>query len=283
MPVVGTPPPVSDVGAVSGPCTPWTSPELVPCFEDFADPPLSDILDAAIDAASDLLYEASGRAYGLCETTIRPCAQYSQSDDASWARISYAQGNWTTWTYQSRIWSGFCSCNRGRECGCSRLSEVRLSRARRVREVTEVRVDGVALDPSSYRVDDGYWLVGLLDGDGNRVSWPCCQDMALDDTEPDTFAVDAILGAPIPPSGQLAAAALACELAKQSAGLPCRLPKNTVSQSRQGVSQQFGQFATLTSTGIWEVNAFLEVYGRKGGRSGIMIPGERPHARKVGA
>ena len=73
------------------------------------------------------------------------------------------------------------------------------------------------------------------------------------------------------------------ELAKQSAGLPCHLPKNVVSANRQGVSQQFGQFNTLTATGLWEVNAFLEVYGRPGGRSGIMIPGERQHARKVGA
>jgi len=69
------------------------------------------------------------------------------------------------------------------DCSCSRLCEAILPGP--VGGIVEVLLDGVALPPTAYRVDNGNRLV-RTDGD----CWPACQDMAAPPTfqyEPLTF------------------------------------------------------------------------------------------------
>jgi hypothetical protein len=90
-----------------------------------------------------------------------------------------------------------------------------------------VLVDGVAVDPTLYRVDNGDELV-RLDGE----AWPTTQDMLLDPDQPGTFAVTYLHGVPVDGLGARAAGVLACEFAQAIQGLNCALPPTVTSINR---------------------------------------------------
>ena len=138
------------------------------------------------------------------------------------------------------------ACSSG--CSCSSVSEVVLPYP--VASIEAVRVDGVVLDPSAYRVDDWRLLVRLDGGE-----WPRCNDLNLADTEEGTWSVTAQYGTEVPRLGQLAAGQLATQIAKACAGVSgCLLPSTTVRQvQRQGVTKTFFDdtaFGAATSAGI---------------------------------
>ena len=98
--------------------------------------------------------------------------------------------------------------------------------------VTSVEFDGVALDPSAYRVEEARWLVRQ---DGGL--WPCRQDWWRPDGDPGTWSVTFEYGVEPPPEAVTVAAYYACELARSQCGMDCALPARTQSITRQGVSQ----------------------------------------------
>lgn len=198
-----------------GPCDAWTSVADVQGCEGCAE--LSDTaVSSAIGVVSEILYNLSERRFsGVCTDVVRPCSRR-------------------------------CGCAAD-DCSCPGLSGVALG-GWPIIAVSEVLVDGVALDPSAYRVDNGSTLV-RLDGD----AWPCCQDMSLPVTELDTWQVTYSYGRAIPSGGQLAAKLYACEVAKLCAGGECRLPAKVQSVSRQGVTAGFidlGAVAEMGQIGI---------------------------------
>lgn len=242
----------------TGVCSVWASRELMPCdAADWAD----TLVDDALAAASSILYVLSGRQFpGVCSATVRPCAwRPGQSQ-----RTRY---RWGTWEWR-RAW-GSCGCRSDAVCGCGGLSQVELRQP--VAEVTEVLVDGDVLDPSAYRVDDWRWLV-RVDGD----SWPCCQSLELDSTEPGTFEVSFGFGALPSPGGDRSAAALACELAKawqpELAG-QCRLPQRVQQLTRQGVSLVMNPADVFDGglTGISDVDLWLRSVNPKTDRGGGFV------------
>jgi hypothetical protein len=165
------------------------------------------------------LWEATGRVYGTCEVTVMPCNDYST----------------------------LCgSCHDAyRSCGCSSVSEVKL--AGPVDSITEVVVDGVVLDDTAYRVDDWQWLVRLDGG-----VWPS----SADPTDPDSFSVSYLLGQPPPAGAGTVTGILMCSRSACSNGA-CRVPKNTQSLTRQGVTMirnLDGQFGIL-DVDQWVANA----------------------------
>lgn len=215
---------------MSGPCSNWaTEAEVAACASDvtFA----CDLTEIAA-AVSELLYEWSGRKFaGECGPfTIRPCTP--------------------------------CRCT-----NLCRCEPPQLDLGPFVREVSEVKVDGVVLDEEQYRLDEGRWLVRLTVDNANE-GWPICNDLARAGTEEGTLEVTLTRGLDPPLSGRRAAAVYAAEW-----GLSCtpgqedrcRLPSRTTSYTRQGVTVALMDPTALLKdgrTGIPEVDAFLSAFSR---------------------
>jgi hypothetical protein len=126
-----------------------------------------------------------------------------------------------------------------------------------VESIVAIEIDGKALAPSAYRVDDNRLLV-RQDGE----TWPYCQNMSRPLGEVDTWAVTVQTGTPVPAGGQLAAGKLACELAKAANGAEkCELPQRWQTVTRQGVtiSAAIDLFQGLDEgkTGIWLIDSWV--------------------------
>lgn len=263
----------------SGICSPWAvAADAQDC------PPCANLTDEQLapwlTVASELLYRLSGRQFsGQCTTTVRPCAR---SDSFNVLSASYW---WGTWNYNS-AW-GMCSCNRPRECGCTRLSEITLG-GYPVIEIVEVLQDGAVVDPSFYRVDDYRYLVGVEGNDGTTWAAPCCQDLALDTTSDNTFSVEFIYGTAPPEAGKRAAAEWACQMALSCTGSSeCRLPQRVQSITRQGVSMVMLDpmaFLEAGRTGLYLVDSFIAAYNGSGikARAQVLSPNMRRRVRRAG-
>lgn len=118
-----------------------------------------------------------------------------------------------------------CFCSNG--CGCGSVNAVNLRMP--VGRIDEVKVNGVILPPTAYRVEDGHKLVRL---DGER--WPSCAG--------DNFTVTYLNGYEVDVYGQFVAGLLAEEWLKMFTNPDeCRLPSGLVSASRQGMSYEIAQ------------------------------------------
>lgn len=264
---------------MSSTCSPWATVDdlCAPCLTVYDEIP-ADLLDRTLQIASDLLFELSGRQFpGTCEATVRPCAQRQFMD---WVpRYAYADHATPS-----------CGCTTTSTCGCPRPSQITLGVYPLI-SISEVKIDGIALDPSLYRIDDHRYLVRLRDPDGSYVSWPCCQDILLPDTEPDTFSVSFTYGQSPPLAGIQAAAILACEFAlacNPVSGAECRLPRRVQSITRQGVSMVLidpMEFLNAGRLGIPEVDSFIATYNRYALRrtGAILSPDFPPRVRRVGS
>lgn len=269
----------SDVSwAVVGPCQPWVSSqdvwnccgqptELVDgviCNTDFT---------AEAMAASQILFELSGRLYaGVCEKTARPCRN---DCGCGFGFQVLSRGHIVApWGWAGSSWA--CDDD---PCGCAGLSRVLLS-GYPVREILEVKIDGVVVDPDTYRLDNWRWLTRVRDpADPDTVLlWPSCQQLDLPDTESGTFSVTYRYGQDAPIIGQSAAAALACQINKACSGgaEDCEIPMNAVRVTRQGVTIDkkatmdwfFGRSGSGEgggwSTGIIQVDTFLNSFNTAG-------------------
>jgi hypothetical protein len=139
-----------------------------------------------------------------------------------------------------------------------------------ITEVLQVTVDGQVVDPSAYTVFDSYRLVRT---DGNV--WPWQQRLTDPDTDEGTFAVTYTRGNPLPPSGQIAAGLIVCELAKARALDPtCQLPERVQKVSREGLDVQFldpQDFVKDGRTGITAVDQWLHAVNPAGIASGADV------------
>lgn len=264
------------------PCEPWaTEADLCSPCDDYAID--SALMDEYLQAASEILYNLSAQQFpGLCDETIRPCTRRSYS--SVWPEEHRPS---TVLLYRNYA---ACGCRDEDSCSCSSMSSIRLPRSP-VQDVTAVKVDGVTLtEGTHYRLDD-YGLLVRLDGE----NWPCCQDLALADSEPDTFSVTYTFGLEPPVIGRRAAAVLACELYMacnpESISGQCRLPRNVSQVARQGttvVLSAFEQFVPRRGRpvyfGIPEIDMFLAAfnpYGRTS-KSIVLSPDLPGGSRKTG-
>lgn len=255
---------------MGGPCAPWIEASELACSDlDGA------VLEESIQVASDLLYVLSGRQFqGICTDVVRPC-----SKGAFRRRYASPSNAWyETW--------GFCGCSYD-ACGCSSLHQIELP-GQPVIEVTQVKMHGDIVSPSTYRVDDRRFLVRVTDtGTGQNDGFMCCQRLDLPATEDDTFEVTYTFGIEPPASGVRAANALACEFANLFTGGPdCRLPKRVQSVSRAGITiLMMDPFAALDEgrMGILEVDLFLAAYnpGNRRASASVLSPDIGPKARRT--
>lgn len=228
---------------MSGPCEPW--PAYFTCDITCESPSATG---SAVQTATEVLWGLSGRQYGLCEVTLRPC----RKDCA----VGYWDTQWFPWsgTYPQPAliggqWFNLVCGGCGGDCSCTSISEVVLPNV--VNEILEVKVDGEILDADEYRVDNGNLLVRL------GADWPRCQELNLPDTEPDTWSVTAVYGLEVPEAGKWAVGELACELLKSMRGDECALPPNVTQMTRQGISFTFSDLLKDGKLGLTLSDLFL--------------------------
>jgi hypothetical protein len=235
-------------------CSDWLEPaDLVDC-DCPTDAPAA-VVDSSITAASEILYRLTGMQFpGTCEQTIRPCSNSASPYGFDFGFWQYPWvplrigGSWLN--------MGPCGCNMA-ACDCSTYPRLNLGRSD-VQSIVEVLVDGVALAPADYRLDENRYLVRV---DGSN--WPCCQDLSLATTEVGTWSVELTYGWPVPEALRRAAANFAAELIKACTGGECRLPPRTLSVVKQGTTIQVaGVLAELEAglTGLTDVDMTIQAF-----------------------
>lgn len=258
------------------PCEPWSSVTTCDKFLTELCGIEASFIDRSLLISTEILWALSGRKYGVCSMTVRPCQRSCGTDAMPW------YGAWPyigAWPESFAIESLCRSCRH--TCSCTNLHEIRLPR-RPVSEVTEVKVDGVVLDESAYRVDDWQWLVRL---DGQE--FPTCQDLTLSDAEEGTWSIAFSYGRTVPETLKWASERYACEWVKAMVGRDdCELPENVQSVARQGITIAFDMDEVLTKgkTGLRDVDQILAVYNPNGlQRSARLYRADaRPGFRRVG-
>jgi hypothetical protein len=212
----------------------------------------------AIGAASEILYYATGQRFDTCQVTIRPCRKECSGED--WPRLSagwWEFGGGPVPALINGLWyniaCGFCGTN----CSCSIVSETILPGP--VREIVQVTVDGLPLDPvTDYRLDDYRKLVRL----GGNL-WPLCNDLNKGITEVGTWSITAIYGEPLPNLGRFAMGELYCQIIQDTLGSDCALPDNVTNITRQGLSFTLEDVQQMVASGFDElkyVNKFIQRY-----------------------
>lgn len=215
--------------------------------------------------AGDYLWRWSGKMFGLCEKTVRPCRPYPQGGSsftgsgAPWTPV-IIEGDWVNLT------CGSCYSN---SCDCEEVDAIVLPGP--IHEIETVTIDGKVLAPENYRV---IGLDRLSRTDGGE--WPRYQNMNALSGEDGSFVVVYTSGIAVPAGGQVAAGILACEFAKASCNdSSCALPKRLQSITRQGVSMAIlDNFDDLDSgyTGIWLIDSWLASVTKTPRRSRVYSP-----------
>ena len=273
MPVINV---VDDVPGVPQPEGPCNWPVSFTCVDDWETVPL-DVQAAATDWAKYVLWALTGRRYGACPVTLRPCGPTCEN---SVGYLAYpvveggSTGPWMLPWLDGGVWRN-CGCSGG--CSCAATCEVVIPGP--VAELSEVKVDGIVLAASAYRVDYVGNRTVLVRTDGG--CWPQCQDMDVSTDEVGSFAITYKLGTPVPASGQIAAGLLAREFAKACQGQDCALPQQLASLSRNGVEVQVLDPTTGLDnglTGIAQVDLWVRSVNpyRKAQRSRVYSPDLQP-------
>lgn len=210
----------------AGPCEPWATWEQVTgCSPvDLADVDV-DVQALTLEMATAMLYDLTRQRYpGICEVTRVVCPP--------------------------------CRCGSLRNCCCGPRHVIDLGSEYPVTEVSEVVIDGVALDPADYRVDDWRWLVKLSTG-----PWPTGMKP---ETNGDTYRIEVTwsFGVEPPAGAQRAAALYAAYIAMTCDPAACRTPDGAVTLVREGVTYQLKDPAEALKdgkTGIYLVDFWVAV------------------------
>lgn len=244
--------------SASEPC-PWTLPIGAPCCSECsgwnsASPELQEVATAW---ASTFLWAATGRRFNECTVSVRPCGSEPCGDGSlNWLGASWFGGVWVPY-----IWNGEwfnCSCP-GR-CSCDPRSQIRLLGP--VQEIIEVTLGAEVVDPSTYFVNDGHWLVRA-----HPEIWPTCTDQNSLDGD-DVLTVIYVRGDGVPESLKYAAKKLACEYIKAcNNDSSCQLSAYVQSVSRAGVDftlVPYSELLAMNLTGIALIDMTIRSFNPNG-------------------
>lgn len=263
MPVIN--PILVDPTAVGpeGPCG-WTmDTTCVPDWGTYT----PNVQAAATEWARWILWALTGRRFGACEVTVRPCGPRcgAWGGYLAWpvnaGGVSGGTVPWMIPWIDNGVWRN-CGCTGG--CSCRATCEIILPGP--VQSVSEVRVDGVVLPDTAYRLDYVRSMPTLVRVDGE--CWPECQNMDLATDQPGTFSVTYLKGEALPLAGAIATGKLAGEFAKACSGADCVLPQQLASLSRNGVEVQVVDPTEVLAnglTGVSDVDLWIRAvnpYGR---------------------
>lgn len=203
----------------------------------------------ALSFATYVVWAATGRQYGLCPVTVRPCKPVQEPLYLAFP----VQPSWGLWVSSGAsladavapvgCCAGACTCN-----------DQSIALPGPVGSVTAVTIDGAVLTPTAYRL----YGSRLIRQDGDV--WPTGQNLAAAAGGADTWSVAYTRGKVVPPVVLNAAGVYACEVARSRAGGNCFLPSRVQSVTRQGVNIEFidqGEFLDKGRTGVAEVDQIL--------------------------
>jgi hypothetical protein len=235
----------------------------------------------AVQWATATLWALSGRQFGFSTVTLRPCRDEARDTPFPDAWLSWpgtqmpplgATSSGGLYGYYVPALCG--SCQQG--CSCATLSQIKLPAP--VHAVTQVKVDGIVLTGSAYRVDDNRYLV-RTDG----FLWPMRNNVAIADTQLGTWSVTAQYGSPVPAGAEVAIGELACQFLN---GEDCTLPRQVTQLVRQGVAIQMPDPTADYKnglTGLYTPDLFITIWnpGRLRQRARTYSVDSMP-ARRVG-
>lgn len=206
-----------------------------------------EVIERWRKVAAELLFALTGNRFGpSCPITVRPCRktcadQYGAILGRFWYQ-GLSTGPFIPYMWQGRMFNAsLCGC--GQQCHCGpELCEVYLPGP--VYDVVSVDIDGEVVDPLTYGILDGRYLVRSsatpVDANGG-VCWPSCQDMSLAPGSANTFTVVYRTGIPLPAMGVAALSELTAHYIKGCNGCGCGIGsrQNLSRLSRQGVDLEF--------------------------------------------
>jgi hypothetical protein len=241
------------------------------------------VTGVALEFASNTLWALSGRQFGLCTVTLRPCRRDCYG--TTWPfGVDTAVGSYAGQTYPTPYWWNGQWFNLAcpaclTDCSCSVVSEFVLPAP--VYRITQIKIDGSPLVTGSYRLDDSR-LVVRTDGG----AWPVCNDLSKNDTATGTWSVTAQYGQPVPPSASIAVGQLACEVAKAIVGDDCALSQPVQSLARQGVNLTFldpNEVFAERRTGLRLTDMFISTFNPYGlARRSAAYDIDGPNPRRTG-
>lgn len=261
-------------------CEPWT-----PTFTCELPTGSDAVSGTALGMATEVLHAMSGRQFGQCSITVRPCRRDCWGGawpfGTSWWQYGVVSSQWPYPALVGGLWYNLACGTCGNDCSCSVVHEVTLPSV--VREVTQVKLDGVVLvENVDYRVDN-YRLLVRLGGD----AWPLCNDLNLADTEVGTWAVTFRTGRPVPTLGSTAVGVLTDQFTKLLlCNEDCELPVNVTSLSRQGVDITLldpQEIFQNRRTGLYLPDLFINTYNPHGRTQRARVYDiDAPYPRRVG-
>ncbi len=217
------------------------------------------VTGVALEFASNALWALSGRQFGLCTVTLRPCRRDCYG--MTWPfNDGYAGQTYPTPYWWNGQWFNLACSGCLTDCSCSVVSEFVLPAP--VYQIVNIKVDGVIVSGSSYRLDDSR-IVVRTDGQ----TWPICNDLSKNDTATGTWSVTAQYGQPVPSSASIAVGQLACEVVKAITGDDCALPQSVQSLARQGVNLTFldpNELFSERRTGLRFTDMFISTFNPGG-------------------
>lgn len=196
--------------------------------------------DAAEDLAVQVLYNLSGRQFGVCPVIARPCP----------SECSGVTGGWwlTAYLYNGEWRNSPCGCS----SSCSRSGPSAVHLPGPVQSITAVTINGVILDESEYRREgDLLYRVGGV--------WPS-QNLQQPLDEPGTWSVEYERGTPPPAGVGVLVGKLAAEFLSACQGGKCKLPVTVRTITRNGVTYQTADPGAIYDkgyTGITEIDLWL--------------------------
>lgn len=223
----------------------------------------------------------TGHAISICPLVVRPVSRRC-TGLPTWVEATVVNGRSTPFMpiiiggRWLNIW-----CGHDVACDCEMVSSVQLPPS--VGGIEAIEIDGVALDPAAYRIDNGNILVRQDGG-----AWPLTQDFSKPAGEPGTWTVSLWQGIKPDSIDKMAAGVLAYEyLVLLRGGKKCRLPNGVRSVVRQGVSYEIEvDLFERGLTGIHEVDVATARRNPNRNRlaSRLVVPrrGNRPRVTTVG-
>jgi hypothetical protein len=261
------------------------------------------ILADCIQAATDILFQLSGRQYaGAGSDTVRPLPRIIIRDHGRpIATTSMWNSPWGWGYYSGGYMSGFgysrwgwITTNQEELPDGTTIPSIDLG-AFPITSVTEVLVNGSVVDQTTYRVDDFRHLVRVINpsetpDDTDNPGWPSQQRMDLPVTEDNTFQVSYTYGILPPRIGIMACAELAYQLylaVAPSGPGQSKLPQRVTSITRQGMTAAVLDpqiFLAEGRTGLIRCDYFLESInpGKLQRRATVMTPDINRRVRRTG-
>lgn len=218
----------------------------------WADPAMHAVADRANALAWSTLATLTGFRLALCPVVIRPCS--ARCNVQTWDTAPVGSNAAFSPYISNGSWYNACGCTSAMDCSCTSLCEVIMPST--VGGIVSVWQDGVELEKSSFRVDNGTRLIRVDGG-----CFPACQDQTINDPVEGGLWVTYYPGVAPNDLFRYAAGVLAVEFFNACSGKDCRLPSGVTNISRAGISMEVspGTFPG-GMTGIPEVDAVIRVY-----------------------